>query len=187
MDALEFQKAAGQAFTQLTAAVQNAGIYPEGHPQVASYLQEAHRLLETLAWERKEITLLVIGGGLMVNKRPLTAAGACEAAFIQVLKNNDIERITFYKGLSLEELGGFVQRLSEGSASALLRGHAIKVGKLEMKDSQERDEDRDDRFAAQDDQIHDLSEKSAEDRIRNIYRNFSGGERISLKNSCRCS
>ena len=183
MEALDFQKTAGQAIAQLTAAVQNAGIYPEGHPQVLSYLREAHRLLAVLAGQRREITLLLIGGSLMVDKRPLTAAGACEAACIQVLRNNDIERITFHKGLSLEELGGFVRRLSAGSASAPPRGHAIKVGKLEMKDRREPDEDQDDPCADQDDQIHDLTVKTTEERIRDIYGNMSGGERISLEDT----
>ena len=68
MDSAEFQKAMGKVVTQFTAAIQNAGIYPDDHPQVLSYIQETHRLLEELLVWKREITLLLIGDSLMVDE-----------------------------------------------------------------------------------------------------------------------
>jgi HD-GYP domain-containing protein (c-di-GMP phosphodiesterase class II) len=182
MDDQTFQKTASHAATQLTRAIQNAGIYPERHPLIVSCLQEVHRLLALLAG-KEEITLLLIGDSLMVNKRPLLVNRACETALINTLKNNGIEHLSFHKGISLDELSGIVQKLSAGSAAGTLRTRAIMVGKNELNYPPNQDQDEDDRFAEEDDQIIDLTMavKSTEEMIRGIYQNFLGGKRISLE------
>ena len=104
MGSSEIQTVMSKIVTQFTAAVQNAGIYPDDHPQVRSYIQETNRLLEELFQWKKAMTLLLIGDSLMVEKKPLTIAGAYETALLHILKDNEIERVTFSKGLSLAEL-----------------------------------------------------------------------------------
>lgn len=181
MDSAEFQKVMSKVVTQFTAAVQNAGIYPDDHPQVVSYIQETHRLLEELFEWKREITLLLIGDSLMVDKRPLTIAGASETAFIQILRNNVIERVTFIKGLSLAQLEEFIRNLSSESVSAMRAVRTIKFGKLEVKDQDDRDADNDD--SSESDTIHDLQTQTTEERIKNIYRNTLGGGKINLEDT----
>ena len=127
--------------TQFTAAVQNAGIYPDDHPQVRSYIQETYRLLEELFEWKKAMTLLLIGDSLMVDKKPLTIAGACETALVQILRDHAIERVTFSRGLSLAELVEFIRALSPGGVSARRSIPHIKFGKLESKDRDDREGD----------------------------------------------
>lgn len=193
MDSAEFQKMMGRVVTQFTAAVQNAGFYPDDHPQVLSNIHETYRLLEGLFDVKREITLLLIGDSLIVDKRPLTVAGACEKAFIQVLKNNGIERLTFIKGLSLAQLEEFIRKLYLAGDSAMRSARYIKFGKLEIKghdDSSEWDADHDDssgRDADHDDSsdqeintIYDLHIQTTDEMIKNIYGNILGGGKINM-------
>jgi HD-GYP domain-containing protein (c-di-GMP phosphodiesterase class II) len=173
----------GNVVTQFTAAIQNAGIYPDDHPQVVSYIHETHRLLEELLDRKREITVLLIGDSLMMEKRPLTLSGACETAFIQILKNNDIERVTFIKGLSLSQLEEFIRKLASSSVSALRSARGIRFGKLEAKDKDDWDADQDDSSPEESDAIHDMEAQSTEERIKNIYRNALGGGKINLEDT----
>ncbi len=182
MDTAEIQKMMSTVLTQFTAAVQNAGIYPDDHPQVLSYIQETHRLLEELFEVKKEITLLLIGDSVMVDKRPLTIAGACEAAFVQILRNNAIERVTFIKGLSLAQLEGFVRNLSSAGVSAMRPVRCIKFGKLEIKDKNDHDAVHDGP-AGESETIYDVQPQTTEERIKNIYRDTLGGGKINLEDT----
>jgi HD-GYP domain-containing protein (c-di-GMP phosphodiesterase class II) len=183
MDSAEFQKMISKAVTQFTAAVQNAGIYPNDHPQVLSYLHETYRLLEVLFERKREITLLLIGDSLMVEKRPLTIAGACETAFVQILRSNGIERVTFIKGLSRAQLEEFIRHLSSARVSAMPAARTIRFGKLEVKDQDDREADPDDSSPAENDTIHDMQSQTTEERIKDIYRNTSGGGKINLQDT----
>ena len=179
MDFTGFRKMMGNVVTQLTAAIQNAGIYPDDHPQVLSYIKEAYRLLVELLGIKREITLLLIGDSLMINKRPLALAGACETAFIQILRNNEIERVTFIKGLSISQLDEFIRKLALSRVSDLRLVQGIRFGKLEAKDKDDRDGDYDDGSPAESDTIHEIQPQTTEERIKNIYRNTLGGEKVN--------
>ena len=182
MDSSEFQKMMSTVLTQFTAAVQNAGIYPDDHPQVLSYIQETHRLLEELFEVKREITLLLIGDSLMVDKRPLTIAGACEAAFVQILRDNAIERVTFIKGLSLAQLEEFIRNLSSAGVSAMRPVRNIKFGKLEIKDKDDHDAVPDG-SAGESGTIYDVQPQTTEERIKNIYRDTLGRGKINLEDT----
>ena len=183
MDSAEFQKMISKVVTQFTAAVQNAGIYPNDHPQVLSYIRETHRLLEELFRVKRAITLLLIGDSLMVDRRPLPISGACEKAFVQILRDNSIERVSFNKGLSLDQLNEFIRKLSSASVSAMRAVRYIKFGKLETRDNDDRDSDNDDSFAAESETIHDLQTHTTQEKIRNIYSNTLGGGKINLEDT----
>ena len=183
MDSAEFQKAMSQVMTQFTAAIQNAGIYPDDHPQVVSYIRQTHRLLEELFERKREITILLIGDSLMVDKRPLPLAGACEKAFVQILRDNSIERVTFIKGLSLAQLEEFIANLSSATVLAMRSARYIKFGKLDIKDLDDRDGDLDDSSDQETHTIHDLQIQTTEERIRNIFGDTSDGGKINPEDS----
>ncbi|MBU1399036.1 MAG: HD domain-containing protein [Proteobacteria bacterium] len=183
MSSAEFQKLMSKMVPQFTAAVQNAGIYPDNHPQSLSYIQETYHVLEELFEVKGKITLLLIGDSLMADNRPLTITGSCETAFAQILRNNAIERVTFIKGLTLLQLKEFIRNLSSASVSDMPSIRYIKFGKLEIKDHEDLDKDHDDSYAAEIDTIHDMEEKTTDERIKNIYRDTLGGGKINLEDT----
>lgn len=182
MDYAEIQKTISQMVTQFTAAIQNAGIYPADHPQVLSYIHETHRLLAELFRAKRAITLLLIGDSLMVERRPLPISGACEKAFVQILRDNSLERVSFNKGLSLDQLDEFIRNLSSATLSAMRSSRYIRFGKLDAKDPDDRDEDDDD-SSAENEQILDLQTLTTEDRIKNIFSDTLAGGEISPEDS----
>jgi len=183
MDSAGFQKVMSQVVTQFTAGIQNAGIYPDDHPQVLSYIRQTHRLLEELFEWKREITLLLIGDSLMVDKRPLPIAGAYETAFVQILRDNSIERVTFIKGLSLAQLEAFIKNLSSATVSAMRSARYIKFGKLDIKDHDDRDEDYEDSSAEESEKIHNLETLTTEERIKNIFSDTLEGGKINPEDS----
>lgn len=183
MSSAEFQKTMSRMVPQFTAAVQNAGIYPDNHPQSLSYIQETYHVLEELFEVKEKITLLLIGDSLMADNRPLTVTGSCETAFAQILRNNEIERVTFIKGLTLLQLKEFIRNLSSASVSDMPSIRYIKFGKLEIKEREDRDKDHDDSYASEIDTIHDMETKTTDERIKNIYREVLGGGKINLEDT----
>jgi HD-GYP domain-containing protein (c-di-GMP phosphodiesterase class II) len=178
MNSTEFQKMMGRVVNQFTAAVENASIYPYDHPQVLSCIHETYRLLDELLEGKREITILLIGDSLMVAKLPLIIAGTGKNVFIQILRKNLIERVTFIRGLSFAQLEEFVRNLSAASLSAMRSIPYIRFGKLEVKDHDDWDTD-DDSSAEETGPVHDMQDQNNEERIKNIYRNTLDGEKIN--------
>ena len=183
MESGEILNTIGKVVTQFAAAVQNAGMYPEDHPQIRSYIRETHRLLEALFDVKRETTFLLIGDNLMVDKKPLTLAGTFETAFVQILRRHLLERMTFIKGLPLAELEAFIRSLSSTDVSAVRSTRHITVGKLEIKDRDDRDLTYDDSYDQEIDTTHDLRAQTPEERIKNIYRNILSGVKINLEDT----
>jgi putative nucleotidyltransferase with HDIG domain len=179
MDSAEFQKMMVQVITQFAAAVQNAGMYPDGHPQVISYIEESYRLLEKLFKVKREITILLIGDSLMIDKRPLAVTGTGETSFIQILNNNSIERMTFIRGLSVAQLEDFIRNLSSTSVLAISSSRNIKIGKLEMKEKDDRDTEYDDSTENEIGTTLDMMADTSEEKINNIYKNATAGEKLN--------
>lgn len=180
MQPAELQKIIGKVVTQFAAAIQNSNIYPDDHPLVRYYIQETHRLLAELLAEKSEVTVLMIGDSLVVDKRSMIVAGAFEKAFIDIMRDHSIERLTFTRGLTVAEIEEFIKSLLLTGASKVHPLPHIKAGKLEVKDEEELDRpQRDDEL--EDSRIVDMGLQTTEDRIRNIFKNASGRERIALE------
>jgi HD-GYP domain-containing protein (c-di-GMP phosphodiesterase class II) len=159
-----------------TAAVQNAGIYPENHPQSISYMQETHRVLEEMFDAKKEITILLIGDSLMSDNRPLNITASCEGAFAQILKNNAIERVSFMKGLPFSEFREFIKNLSSGAVSSMRSTRHIGFGKLMIREHEDLSTDLDAFYAVETDALDGPMANTADDKIKNIYRDTIGGK-----------
>lgn len=183
MSSAEFKKMMSRMVPLFTAAVQNASIYPDNHPQPLSYIQETYHVLEEMFEVKGKITILLIGNSLMEDNRPLTITGSCETAFAQILRNNEIERLTFIKGLTLLQLKEFIRNLSLAGVSEMPSIRYIKFGKLEIKDHEDLDTDHDDSYAAEIDTIHDMETKTTDERIKNIFRDALGGGKINLEDA----
>ncbi len=178
----EFQKLMGQMVIQFTAAVHNTGFYPVDHPQTVSSTGDTCRLLEELFDEKKEITVLLIGDSLMTLKRPLIISRASETAFIQILKNNEIERVTFIKGLTRSQLEDFARRLATGTTSGISNLDYLKFGKLEIKNQNKEDIEADS-LDPETPAIYDVQGQNTERMIKDIYKNTVAGGKINLANT----
>ncbi|RPJ16213.1 MAG: HD domain-containing protein [Desulfobacteraceae bacterium] len=175
MNSAEYQKLMSRLIPYFTAAVQNAGIYPDNHPQSISYMQETHRVLEEMFEAKKEITILLIGDSLMSDNRPLNVTASCEGAFAQILRNNAIERISFIKGLVFAEFKEFIKSLSSGAVSSMSSMRHVGFGKLRIREHEDLNTDLDALYAVETDAFHEVA-NTAEDKIKNIYRDTSGGK-----------
>lgn len=137
MDSAEYNKEIIEVVTHLTAAIQNVGIYPQGHSLISSNIREAYNALELLLKTKREVTILLIGEHLMVDNKPLVISDVYETAFVRILKKYSIERITFLSGLSLVQLEGLVVNLDPSGVPSMRSTRHIKTGKLKLKDGDE--------------------------------------------------
>lgn len=128
----EFDKEMAIIIVQLSAAVQNTGMYPDTHPNVLSRIREAYDLLAALLKKKKEINVFCIGDNLLVDNKPLNAAGTSGAAFIRLLKRNKINRLTFLNGLSFAMLENLIHDLASSNATAIRPSSNIKLGRLDL-------------------------------------------------------
>jgi len=127
----QFNSEMATIIVQLSAAVQNTGMYPDMHPNVLSRIREAYDLLATLLKKKKEISIFRIGENLMVNNKHLSVTGTCGAAFVRVLKKNEIIRVTFLRGLSFTMLENLIHDLASSTAPAIRSSSNIRLGRLE--------------------------------------------------------
>jgi HD-GYP domain-containing protein (c-di-GMP phosphodiesterase class II) len=177
MDSAEYNNEISKVITQLTAAIQNVGMYPPDHPRILSPIQEAHNCLEELLKTKRDITIILIGEHLMVDNKPLLIAGPYEAAFVMTLKKCSIERITFLRGLPLVQLEELVRKLESPGVSSMRSTRFIKAGKLKLKDGEEdgggegSDEDTVTTL--------DLGFQSPEQGIADIYQNLKDNNNIN--------
>ncbi|MEW6335147.1 MAG: HD domain-containing phosphohydrolase [Thermodesulfobacteriota bacterium] len=183
MDPEAFQRAISRMVTQFTAAVQNAAVYPEDHPVVLNAIGQFHHLIDELFVRKKEITLLLIGDGFMIDKRPLPLAGASETALLQIFRDNAIERVSWMKGLSLAELDAFIRHLSMATLPQMRPARSIRFGKLEIREGSHGDGDDDDSPSAENEAVHQLEPLSAEERLRSIFGDALEGKRINMADS----
>lgn len=174
MDGAEYNKEIGEVITQLTAAVQNVGMYPPDHPQILSPVREAHSVLEELLKTKRDITIILIGEYLMVDNRPLMIAGTYEAAFVRILKKCSIERITFLRGLPLVQLEELIRNLASSGVSSMRSTRYLKTGKLKLKDGDEDEDMEGSDIELSEEDIAatlDLGFDSPEQGVQNIYQN----------------
>jgi HD-GYP domain-containing protein (c-di-GMP phosphodiesterase class II) len=176
MNSAEYQKLMSSLIPYFTAAVQNAGIYPDNHPQSISYMQETRRVLEEMFEAKKEITILLIGDSLMSDNRPLNITASCEGAFAQILRNNAIERVSFMKGLVFAEFKEFIKCLSSGALSSMGSKRHVGFGKLKIREHEDLNTDLDALYAVETGAFHEVDTNTADDKIKNIYRDTAGGK-----------
>ena len=183
MDSAEYHQEISDVITQLTAAVQNVGMYPHDHPQIVSYIQEAHDCLGALLKTKREITIIRIGEYLMVDNRPLIIAGTYETAFVRILKKYSIERVTFLRGLPLVQLEELIHNLASSVVSLIRSTSYIRVGKLKLKDGEEDSvmEGSEIELSGEDSAATlDLSSNSSEQGIQGIYQDAMNNNKIDL-------
>ena len=177
------QQKIGKIITQVAVAIQNAGMYPDNHPQVISHAQEAFALLDMLLKNVREINILLIGEYLSVDNKPLLIPGFHEAAFVRFMKKNGVEWISFLRGLPFAQLKELIRSFASSGSSFMDSTQYIKLGKIKLKESDKiRTVDKYDLEASGNDiaNVLDLRFQSSEQMIQKIYQSCHDKNNIDL-------
>lgn len=86
-------------------------LYPENHPEtekkISGFFQRVSKFLE----QRPDLSLIFIGGEIVVENTPLTELSNTLAQFIGRMEDMKLQRITFRRGLTKEEFIRFLKLL----------------------------------------------------------------------------
>lgn len=113
--------------TYLSNAIRNKVIYPSGHPIITRSLMRTFEILETLLEEKEEINIAVVGDELIFEGMRLHEISPALYGFTRDLRQREIEKITFLKGLKNEEFLGLIDVLSMAQEKLKNSGGPIKV------------------------------------------------------------
>ncbi len=121
------ERLAEDFITYFTNATRNKAIYPAGHPIIMRSSMRTFGILETLLEEKNEINIAVMGDELILEGMALHEISATLYGFTRGLKQREIEKITFLKGIKSEEFSGLIDVLSMAQEKLKNSGGAIKV------------------------------------------------------------
>jgi HD-GYP domain-containing protein (c-di-GMP phosphodiesterase class II) len=108
-------------------ATRNKVIYPSGHPIIMRSLMRTFEILEGLLQGRDEVNIAVMGDELIFEGTPLREISAAVYGFTRNLRQREIEKIIFVKGLKNEEFLGLIDVLSMAPEKLKSSGGAIRM------------------------------------------------------------
>lgn len=128
-----FQSKMLRILSQFSAAVTNLRLYSHSHALVAQHMGKAHQELSELLDSRGSITVFTVGDELILDNRTLPAAGQAVERFVRILREKGVERLTFLRGLSLEDFEELIQDLASKDAAAVRSWPCVKLGYVEIR------------------------------------------------------
>lgn len=121
------ERLAEDFITYLSNCTRNKSIYPSGHPIIMRSLMRTFEILEALLEEKKEINMAIMGDELILEGIALHEISATLYGFTRDLRQREIEKITFLKGIRSEEFSGLIDVLSMAQEKLKNSGGPIKV------------------------------------------------------------
>src|SRR6185436_604261 len=97
---------------RFASGVRAAQLYAPDHPLVGKNIESLIATLKALHQQQPTITVGIVGSDLVVADTPLPKASASLGELIRRLKEHEIERISFDRGVTSDEIGGFVQQVA---------------------------------------------------------------------------
>jgi len=131
------------AFQSLLNCLQTIKMYGPGHPMFGKSLDSAYAAFEAALDGHREIVIGIVGEELAFEKEILFELGRLLRPAILYLKERNIEKLAFYRGLSKEELRMFVDFIARPkddfkgdlqSMFSLAGIQHISIGKLKVDD-----------------------------------------------------
>jgi putative nucleotidyltransferase with HDIG domain len=123
-----------EALRRLASGVRAAQLYAADHPLIARNVEGLLVALHSLHQLLGPVTIGIVGGDLVVADTPLPKASAGMGELIKRLKDHEVERIVFERGLTAEEARGFmlaVARLgARGASPSTWSFPHVRVGRL---------------------------------------------------------
>jgi putative nucleotidyltransferase with HDIG domain len=135
------------AFKDLLNCLQALKMYGQAHPMFTKSLDSAYAAFEEILSLRQEMVIGIVGEELAFEKEILFDLGKFLRPQILYLKERNIERLSFFAGLTKEELGIFVNFIArpkenfkaDSQEMLTLSGVAhIKIGKLKVSERSEK-------------------------------------------------
>lgn len=137
-----------KAFKELLTCLQTAKMYGVVHPMFQKSLDRSYAAFEEVLAQRQDMVIGIVGDELAFEKEIFFDLGKLLRSAILYLKERNIERLAFYRGLSKEELGKFVGVLAGPKEDfkadpQLMLAHIgvknISIGKLKVDDKKRED------------------------------------------------
>jgi putative nucleotidyltransferase with HDIG domain len=126
---------------RFASGVRAAQLYSPDHPLLGRNVEGLIAALRALHQHNPSIAIGIVGQQLVVADTPMAKASVGMAELIKRLREHEIERIAFDRGVTPEEIGGFVHAiagLGGKSGPQPIQSPHIHVGRIN------KDEDRDD-------------------------------------------
>lgn len=130
MEPSDYRKQLLFGISQLTAAITNIRLYSREHPQVQRYIDKAFAAIVNLLNNQPDLTFILIGENIVLNKTPLKDIPPHVSRFQQLLKENGIERLSFTTGLIQSELELFIKNLASPENQSIQSRPGIRLGKV---------------------------------------------------------
>jgi len=137
-----------KAFKELLTCLQTAKMYGVVHPMFQKSLDRSYAAFEEVLAQRQDMVIGIVGDELAFEKEIFFDLGKLLRSAILYLKERNIERLAFYRGLNKEELGKFVGVLAGPKEDfkadlQLMLAHIgvknISIGKLKVDDKKRED------------------------------------------------
>ncbi len=127
---------------RLAAALRAAELYAPQHPLVQRSIAGLNSALTPYLSEAQSVVVGLIGEDVVVNETRLGKGSASLTGFARGLRDREIEKITFHRGITLEEIKAFLSEVSDRRArqpiTDRLEARGVRravVGKLSVEDT----------------------------------------------------
>ena len=176
------------AFKDLLACLQTAKMYGVVHPSFNKSLDNAYSAFENVFVSQQEMVIGIVGEELAFQKEVLFDLSKLLKPAILYLKERNIERLAFSRGLSKEELIKFVEfiarpkeyfKTDSQELLALSGVEHINIGKLKTVDSGGLNKNF---FVASQDNLYDVSADQVNQALSNVL-NLENIDHHGLKSS----
>ena len=128
---------------RIASAVRAAQLYATDHPLVGRSVEALLAALKPLHQSQPSLTVGIVGTSLVVADTPLPKVSAGMGELIKRLRDNEIERISFERGITADEIVGFIRALaalgagrsdSPGHGGRKLNFSHIRIGRITAED-----------------------------------------------------
>jgi len=129
---------------RVASGVRNSTLYAPDHPLVARNMAGLVTVLTALLQQQPAIAVGIVGNDLVVADTPMHKVSATMTELIKKFKDNKVERISFERGLTQDELAALMANLARlgskgGDSDKDLSSAHIRVGRLKSDDSKKQD------------------------------------------------
>lgn len=124
---------------RLASGVRVAQLYAPDHPLLARNTDGLVAALRTLHQQQPSLAIGIVGDELVVADTPMPKVSAGMSEFVRRLKEHEIERIAFERGVTPAELVALMQNLAKlgpqtGDVQQALSSAHIRIGRLNADD-----------------------------------------------------
>jgi len=131
---------------RLAAAMRGSDLYAAQHPLVLGSVARLYAACNAFLAHASSVVVGFVGDDVVVNDTRLMKGSASLTGFVRGLRDREIEKITFHRGMTSTELHAFVTELadrrSKTSLAERLAKHEVRhivIGKLAIEDTSNDD------------------------------------------------